>query len=293
MKRILLTGGGGFIGRNFIEFFSSSYEVVAPLRSELDLLDEAAVRRYVRLHPADAVVHCAVTPGHRNSRWTEQIANRNLRMFFNLVNNRDRFGKLILLGSGAEYDMRHYRPKMTEECFGEHIPIDESGFSKYAIARYAEACDDVVLLRPFGVFGRYEDYEIRFISNAICKTLLDLPITIKQNRRFDYVDVFDLSRVVRHFVENKPRHKAYNVTPDSSIELRTLAEMVLDAAGKKLDIVTALPEMGIEYSGDNSRLRSEIPHFNWTPLRESIGALYEWYEENRRLVRGELLLLDK
>ena len=51
-------------------------------------------------------------------------------------------------------------------------------------------------LRLFGVFGRHEDYAIRFISNAICKTLFDLPITLRQNRTFSYLYVDDLGPIV-------------------------------------------------------------------------------------------------
>ena len=121
-------------------------------------------------------------------------------MFFNLAGDEELCPRMVFLGTGAVYDMRHYEPLMPEEYFGDHVPADETGFSKYVIAKYAEKADHVVELRPFGVFGKYEDYAIRFISNAICKTLFDLPVTLRQNRRFSYVWIDDLVRVVEHFM---------------------------------------------------------------------------------------------
>jgi GDP-L-fucose synthase len=293
VKRILLTGGSGFIGRNLVEAWRGRYEVLAPKRSELDLLDDAAVRAYMRRNPVDAVVHSATTPGHRNAPKVDNLAVRNLRMFANAARNEDCFGRFIFLGSGAEYDSRHYLPRMREDYFDAHVPADEHGLSKYACAKWIERSPKMVNLRLFGVFGPHEDYEIRFISNAICKALAGRPITIKQNRRFDYLFVHDLAPVIEHFIEREPRHRSYNVTPDQSVELRTLAELVRDVSGRPLEIVTALDGLGPEYSGDNSRLKAELPGWKTTPIRQAIEKLYRWYEAHPGLIRPEALLVDK
>ncbi len=55
-------------------------------------------------------------------------------------------------------------------------------------------------LRLFGVFGPHEDYAIRFISNAICKALFGLPITLRQNRTFSYLFIDDLGPIVERFL---------------------------------------------------------------------------------------------
>lgn len=290
---ILITGGSGFIGRNLMEQLAPRFELLAPGHGELDLLDENAVRRFVREHRIDTVIHTAIKPGHRNAIDLTNLVYTNTRMFFNLARNADTFDKMIFLSSGAVYDMRYYTPKMGEDYFDVHVPVDETGFPKYVCAKYAERLDNVIELRPFGVFGRYEDWEIRFISNAICKTLFDLPITIKQNRRFDYVCIDDLVRIIEHFVQNNTPHKAYNVTPDCAIELKTLAEKVRAVSEKDLDICIAEAGMGVEYSGDNSLLRSDLPNFEFTHIDEAIRSLYEWYRSNRHLIRREALLVDK
>ena len=290
---VFITGGSGFIGRNLVESLKGKYEILSPSRQELDLLDEQAVREYFIKHHIDVVVHSATTPGHRNAKPIADLAVRNQKMFFGLARNRDQYGKMIFLSSGAVYDMRHYRPKMKEEYFDTHMPVDEHGFSKYVCAKYIEKADRILELRLFGVFGKYEDYEIRFISNAICKTIMGLPITIKQNRRFDYLYVDDLATVVDHFIVHDAKYQTYNVTPDHAIDLYSLAEMVREISGNQTNTLIKEEGWGLEYSGDNRRLRESLPHLHLTPLSRSIRSLYSWYDDHRHMINRDLLLVDK
>lgn len=291
--KILVTGGTGFIGRNLIEKLSGSYTVLAPTRQQLDLSDSDAVRSYLEKHGVDAVIHSATTPGHRNAPAVADLASKNIRMFLNFARNRHLFGKMLYLGSGATYDMRYCVPRMPETYFDTYVPVDSHGFSKYVIASLIEGYDNIVELRLFGIFGKYEDYAIRFISNAICKCLFDLPITIKQNRRFDYLYIEDLVPVLEYFLRHEADHKVYNVTPDQTVELKWLAELIRGYSGKNMDIEIVEPGTGLEYSGDNSRLRQQMPSLRFTPITESVRALFEWYVHHRHLVKKELLLVDK
>jgi len=290
---ILLTGGSGFIGKNINEMLGKRYDILAPGSRELDLSDEVAVEDYFRKNEIDIVVHSAVRPGHRNAKDPSSQLYLNTRMFFNIIRNAGRFKRLISLGSGAVYDVRYPMVKVTEEYFDTHVPVDEHGFSKYIIANHMAKLNNAVKLRVFGVFGKYEDYTIRFISNAICKTIFDLPITIKQNRRFDYLYIDDLMPVIEHFIHHPAQQSAYNVTPDKAVDLYTVAEMVRARSGKKLPIVVAEPGMGPEYSGDNGRLRAEMPALNFTLLAGAIDRLYCWYEDHIDFINRDALYSDK
>jgi GDP-L-fucose synthase len=293
-KRLLITGSNGFIGKNLCELLRGRYDILAPKRQELDLIDDEAVRQYLRTHPVDVVVHSATTPGHRNAASVPNLAYRNLRMFFNLARNADCFDKILHVGSGAEFDMRYYTPRMREEDFDRHVPVDEHGLSKYVCTKYAEATTErVVVLRPFGVFGKYEDFEIRFPSNAICKALYGRPITIRQNRRFDYLYIDDFAPIIEHFVEHEAKYRSYNITPDETVELKQIAEMVRELSGQALDIRIAQPGMGVEYSGDNARLHAEIPGLRFTPMREALARLYAWYAKQKHTIPEAALLVDK
>ena len=289
---VLITGGNGFIGRNLVEHLTGSFAVVAPSRGELDLSDVDAVDRFFKSTRIDFVVHSATTPGHRNAPPASDLVERDVRMFAALVRNREHFGKMVLISSGSVYGRRHSQPKMKEEFLGSYIPDDSAGFSKYCCARWSEHIEGIVELRPFGVFGKFEDYAIRFISNAICKVLFGLPITIKQNRKIDYVSINDLVRVIERCLREDVPCQSYNVTPERAVELETLAQMVAHVSERDVPILIKEPGMGLEYSGDNSRLREIFPGMELTPLDKSIAELHAWYQARKHTIHRDLLLKD-
>jgi GDP-L-fucose synthase len=290
--KVLVTGGGGFIGRNLAESLRLQYDVCAPTRAELDLLDDTAVRSYLREHRFDAIVHAATVRANRRIGAPPGLMQDNCSMFFNLSRNSDTFGKLLFMSSGAVYDRRAPIARIPERCFDWRVPADPYGFSKYVCAQHVAHSENLFELRLFGVFGPYEDWEIRFPSNACCRAAWDLPILIKQNLRLDYVDVADLAKVVAWFIENRPRHRAYNVCTGRAIDLSALGRKVVQASGKQLDVVVREPGLGSEYSGDNCRLLEEAPSLQFRPLDDSISALYRWYLERKQSIDPERLHLD-
>ena len=294
MKKILITGGSGFIGRNILESdLKDKYELTAPRRTELDCFDDDSVRAYFATHQFDVVIHAAARPGHRNAGDIAGLLLTNSRMMANLLKYQHRWGKLLNMGSGAVYDMRHYQPKMKESYFGTHIPLDEHGYNKYMFGKLLPGLSHVYDFRIFGLFGRYEDYAIRFISNAICKAIFGLPVTLRQNRNFDYLYVNDLMPVLAHFIESDPLDKAFNITPDSSVSLLEIARLVVEIAEKPLPVVVAEEGMGMEYSGDNSLLKKEMGSITFTPLESAVRELYGWYSQNITSLDKTLLLADK
>lgn len=291
--KILVTGASGFIGKNLAEYLGDHHELLIPRHDELDLLDEPSVEKYLRKHVVDVVIHTAGKPGHRNAKDPSAVFYSDTRMYFSLLRNQDYFGKLIITGSGAVYDVRNDIVKINEEDWKTKLPSDEHGFFRYVTAHHIEMSQGVIDLRLFGVFGKYEDYAIRFISNAICKVLFDLPITIRQNRTFDYLYVNDLFPVVDYFIGHDGKHREYNVTPDDAVTLHQVAERVLSVSGKNLPILISREGMGLEYSGDNSRLKEEFPSLKFTAIDDAIAQLYEWYRQNLTHINRALLLVDK
>jgi GDP-L-fucose synthase len=292
LVKVLVTGAGGFIGRNLAEGLRERHEIAAPGREELDLLDEESVHCYLRRHRFEAIVHSATVRASRRIGAPAGLLHDNCRMFFNLARNQDCFGRLLFLSSGAVYDRQHAAPMVTEEHFGLRVPADEYGFSKYICGQFVPFMENACDLRLFGVFGPHEDWEIRFLSNACCRAAFGLPIVIRQNVYFDYLDVADLVQAVDALLGATPRHRAYNVCRGQAVDLETLAAKVVRASGKDLRVAIREPGLGAEYSGDNSRLREEFPGLRFRDLDNSIARLYGWYLENQASIDPARLSFD-
>ena len=99
------------------------------------------------------------------------------------MNFNEHYGRLIYFGSGAEYSKKLYKPLMEEDYSKNSFP--ESGYelSKYLCGREIENCqfNNVFNLRLFGVYGKYERYDLRPVSNNILRALSGLPIKIYQD----------------------------------------------------------------------------------------------------------------
>jgi len=294
MKKVLVTGGTGFIGRNILEsFLNEKYDFIAPTQQELDLIDSKKVEDFFKKNKIDIVIHAADKPAHRNAPDLTNIFYTDMQMIMNVIRNSNYYEKMIVLSSGSIYDKCNYEPKMKETYFDKYVPSDEHGFYRYVSAKIIEKMSNIIELRIFGIFGKYEYYAIRFISNAICKAIFDLPITIKQNKKFDYLYINDLIPILDHFMENDVSYKAYNVSPGNSVDLYSLAKIIKKISGKDLPIIIKKPGIGLEYSADNSRLEKEIPDIKFAPIESSIKELYQWYTENKNLINKESLLIDK
>jgi UDP-glucose 4-epimerase len=291
--RILLTGGSGFIGRNLAEQLAASYEVFAPSSAELNLLKELEVREYLRQHRFDVIVHSATTRTNRRLGTPADLVDHNCRMFFNLARNQPSFGKMIHFGSGAEYDRARMAPFVTEDDFDACVPLDAYGFSKYVIAKYIEGSERIVDLRLFGVFGPYEDYTVRFLSNACCRALKGMPIVIRQEVVFDYLYVKDLSELTRWFIEHDCRHRVYNACTGQRTVLTELARMVAEVSERGPQIFVRRSGMGGEYTADNSRLLAEMGQYEFYDLRRAIAELYAWYAEREIEISGDALRFDE
>lgn len=289
-KKILLTGAGGFIGRNIAESLGDQYQLYCPSSRELDLLEEKAVQEYLKRNCFDVIIHCANRNETRRAVSPYDALDGNLRMFFNLERCRDLYGKMLYFGSGAEYDRRNYIPDMGEAYLGTHIPVDAYGFSKYIMAKISENSYNIYDLCLFGVYGRYEEWERRFISNAICRGLKGMDITIRQNVYFDYLWVEDLARMVAWFVEGEPACRRYNVCRGEKIDLYTLAEMVRRTLNLDCGIVVGVPGWKQEYTGSNERLLGEMGGFAFTSFETSIQALCEYYREHLGEIDGTRLV---
>lgn len=286
MKKILITGGSGFIAKNLYEGLSSDYSVTSVGRKELDLVDSLKVREFLKKKSFDVVIHSATYDAAPScsTKDPSMVLENNLKMFFNIARCNDYFGKLIYFGSGAEFARDKWIPQMSEDYFDQHIPTDQYGFSKYIMNKYTLGSENIFNLRLFGVFGKYDDWRYRFIPSICCQAVLGQPIVINQNRRFDFLYINDLVKVVKWVIANHPKKKVYNVCSGKVYDFKTVAQKVSGLSESKLDIIVKKEGLGIEYSGDNSRLMQEMTGIQFWGLDDSVADLFNWYRENKHLL---------
>ena len=282
-RRILLTGGDGFLARSFNEILVNKYLVSSINRDICDLNDHIAVANYFKNNKYDFVIHCATyDAAPKNSiKDPKRVLEYNLQMFFNLARCNDNYGKLLYFGSGAEFSRPHWKVKMGEDYFDSHVPLDQYGFSKYIMTKYCLEKANIFNFRLFGVHGRYDDWRYRFISNACCHAVFNMPIIINQNAIFDFLYIDDLVKIVEWFINNEQQHRVYNVCSGNVYDYLTLSKKIIDISHKKLDIIIENKGSRTEYSGDNSLLMSELGGFNFTSMDESLSVMYNWYKEHK------------
>lgn len=279
--KILLTGSGGFIGKNLKNYLSNKYELLTPRSFELNLIDENAVKEYFRNNDIDFIIHCGSTGGARGIEDRDTTIEDNLAMVDNLLKYKKSETRLILFGSGAMYDKSRNLHKINEDEIGETVPKDLYGKSKMLIAKKIKDRKDVVCLNIFACYG-YGEKENRFPSYAINKVLAGENIVINQNVVFDYLFVEDMQRIVEYFIQKQPVSNIINITPTDSISLLEIAKIVNKFGEKEVEITINNPVLNNEYTGDNSRLLKEIPDFEFTTMEVGLKKLYE-YNKNLEL----------
>lgn len=273
MKKILLLGKSGFIGHNMLNFFVKKYNLIHPSHKELDVLDEEKVAKYLKLGQYDIVLNCLDWRCSDNAYFENK-----LRMFNNLAKYRNLYGKMIYFGSGAEYARDLPIIDISETAFDRKIPVDTYGGCMHQISMTAMHSENIYNLRLFGIWGKYEIWQRRFISNAICKAMFGYPVTIRQDSCFDYLFIDDLCRIVQWFIENEPIYHDYNAVSGEKYYLKELAELVVEESGKDIPIYIANEGIGKEYSGSNKRLCQEMKDFCPTDMRKAIHEVYLYYE---------------
>ncbi len=282
MKKILMTGASSTsaTGRKMSENMDGHYDLLRPSSADLNLADTEAVYTYLKKHQPDVIVHSAT----HNPKKRPQISNceENLRMFAGFLHAEDYYGKLIFLGSGAEFAKHRDIVEIGEDEVGCVIPQDDYGFSKLAQTMYARQTGSkrLVCLRLFGMMNEYEDYSRNFISNLCTKAAFGIPLSIRKECRFSFLDVDDLTKMVVWAIENETKYCDYNTCNNQYYLLSELANMVVDISGKDLGITIINEGMNLEYTGDGSRILEE-GNLSCLPMRESLTRLYHYFSEHK------------
>ena len=292
---IFITGANGFVGLHVREYFQknySNYSLFTPSSKELDLADESAVDKYILSNKIDIIIHLANRGGGRDTVDMKNITEYNLRIFFNIAKHEKNVKKIISFGSGAEYAKHKPIIDAKEEDYLKEQPHDEYGFYKSITSKYIEKCENIVQLRIFGAYGEYENYRYKFISNAIVKNLLHLPIVINKNVYFDYIYIDDLVKMIDWFIHNESKEKIYNVTTGKKVDLISLVSLVNETSDFKSEIIVLNDGLNNEYTSNNDRLISELKDFEFTSHKNAIIKMREYFSYNFDKLDKELIIND-
>jgi len=123
------------------------------------------------------IVHAATTRSNRRAAAPADFLDCNWRMFFNLVRNQRRFGKMIHFGSGAEYDRFQLPARVREDYFDTRGPETRAGSRSTFVPSTSSTPTESLTCACSGL-RRYEDDRVCFISNACCRALKGLPILL-------------------------------------------------------------------------------------------------------------------
>lgn len=306
MKRILITGGAGFIGSHVTELFcNEGYDVVViddlrfGYKRFLDtrarfvrasLADRKAVTQALR--GVDAVMHLAGSSIISTSYSHPEAYFEN-----NLING------LVLLEAMKKQGVRKIVYSSTSSVYGDQhtFPIPETaplapmhpyGASKlafeHALTAYYHAWGiESVTLRYYNAYGPRDEQKpaTRAIPMWIAAVLDGKPIPwYWQGRQIrDYVYVSDIAQAHADVLPLKGIH-TFNIGSGVGVPMKHVFKALEKAVGKKLNTV----DLG-ERQGDPMKSFADISHIQkmvgWVPrvsLPDGLAKTYEYYKNKKR-----------
>ena len=305
-ERILVTGGGGFIGTNLVnELRKRGHEVIA-----LDLYNtdregylRADVRNYRQLERAfdkwefDSVYHLAAEYGRWNGEdYYENLWATNVIGTKHIIRLQEKLKFKIIFFSSAEV-YGDYEGIMTEDVM-ENNPIkDTYQMNDYAITKWAGELmcmnsakmfgTETVRVRPVNCYGPGEHYTPYrgFIPKFIYHALHNKPYTVfKGHKRIvDYVE--DSCRTWANIVDNFIPGEVYNIggRPEWEMEIKGYSDMILEAVGRDDTIVTykeAEPFTTKIKTMDFSKAVRDLKHNPKVPPEDGIKRTVEWMKSS-------------
>ena len=313
MKNILVTGGAGFIGSNFVHYVlnNTDYSVTvldkmtyAGNRASLDglpadrfelvvgdIADAAVVNPLVESH--DAVVHYAAESHNDNS-----LNDPAPFLTTNVI------GTYTLIEAARRTGTRFHHIS-TDEVYGD-LELDdparfteETAYNPSSPYSSTKAASDLLVrawVRSFGLqatisncsnnYGPYQHVE-KFIPRQITNVLMDATPKLYGdglNVR-DWIHAEDHSSAVLAILERGAIGQTYLIGADGERNNKEVVELILEQLGKPRDAyqhVVDRPGHDRRYAIDSSKLRAEL---GWLPafsdFEQGLEATIAWYSENR------------
>lgn len=298
-KRILVTGGLGFIGSNLVpELRKRGHQVwVCDLGHSAessyircDVSKYRQVEWMFEQHHFDYIYHLAAEYGRWNGEdYYENLWLTNVVGTKNILNvqKKKRF-RMVLFSSAEVYG--NYEGVMKEEVM-DTVAIKQ--MNDYAMTKWVNEMQvlnstamfgtETVRVRLVNAYGPHEDYSPYrgVIPVFIYKALKDLPYSVYMNHKriFDYVE--DTCRTLANIVDNFKVGEVYNIggKKDWETEIKHVSDLILEYLGKddsKVEYKEAEPFTTRTKKIDFSKAIKDLKHDPRTSLEEGIPKTIEW-----------------
>ena len=269
---VLITGGGGFIGRNLKKFLPPlGYKVFAPTHKELDMSHSTSVFRCIHGMDTQVVIHTATAGG--TGKITYDNFKENMVMFENIKDAVHNTHIVVInIGSGAEFNRGEVINKAEEMDLWKSWPVDLYGLSKNIVSRRTiEELKAGCVFRLFGCFGE-DEQDQRFIKRSILRLKEGKKIQLHGNGQIDFFYIEDVAKVVDHFLKNGGDDNMNLVYPEK-IELKDIATMIHETMeiDREIEYTDSSSSCLPTYTGNGSVL--EKTNLDLLGLKEGIKRM--------------------
>jgi GDP-L-fucose synthase len=304
-KRILLTGGSGFLGEQVRQRLESAgaVEIFVPRRAEYDLTDAAAVARAYDAARPDTVVHLAAEVGGigANRDNPGRFFYANMAMGLHMIEEARRHDveKIVQVGTVCSYP-KHTPVPFTEDELWNGYPEETNapyGIAKKALlvmlqgyrAQYGLGS---AYLMPVNLYGPGDNFDletshvlpalIRKFHEAASAGAPSVTVWGTGTPRREFLHVDDLASACLHLLETYDDPAPINVGVGEDVPIADLASLVARTVGFAGEIVydTSRPDGTPRKLLDVSRLQA----LGWKPtigLAEGLASTYQWFLEQQ------------
>lgn len=314
-KKVLVTGGTGFIGSHVVEklvangakvtvldrihsgtvkniaYLKDSVRFIAGDCSDHSTAQAACEGQQVVMNLAAKVGGIAYNRTHQATMLSENLAIASVMLEAARVSQVERF---LVVSSACIYPSDAHIPTPETEGFrGEPEPTNGGyGWAKRMAEKlgmyYAEQYGmKIGIVRPYNAYGPRDhfDPEKSHVIPALIKRVLDgeNPLVVwgsgNQTRAFLYVE--DFAEGLISAIEKYPGADPVNIGSDEEVSVRKLVEMIVSASGKDTKIVfdTSKPDGSPRRNSDNTKAAKMIGFHAKTSLLEGLKKTIAWYRK--------------